>query len=124
MGRPNQGNKAQTPVGYSHGDGVYTGGLATAVLGVVARDTAGGHGFVLGQATLLPVLRCMRFGLPQGVLHGVAGTACRPWERQRSNEVCVEECDGVVVRWIVWRAYLRWHYGLGGALTRGTRSSR
>ena len=34
MGRPDQGNKAQTPVGYSHGTGVSTGGLATAVLGV------------------------------------------------------------------------------------------
>ena len=30
----------------------------------------------------------------------------------------------MVVGWIVWRAYLRRHGGLGGALTRGTRSSR
>ena len=64
MGRPDQGNKAQTPVGYSHGTGVYTGGLATAVLGVVARDTLGVHGFLWGQATLLPALRCMRCGAP------------------------------------------------------------
>ena len=48
MGRPDQGNKAQTPVGYSHGIGVSTGGLATAVLGVVARDTPGVHGVVSG----------------------------------------------------------------------------
>ena len=34
MGRPDQGNKAQTPVGYSHGTGVYIGGLATANTGV------------------------------------------------------------------------------------------
>ena len=46
MGRPDQGNKAQTPVGYSHGTGVSTGGPATAVLGVVARDTPGVHGVV------------------------------------------------------------------------------
>ena len=48
MGRPDQGNKAQTPVGYSHGTGVSTGGPATAVLGVVARDTPGVHGVVWG----------------------------------------------------------------------------
>ena len=52
MGRPDQGNKAQTPVGYSHGTGVSTGGPATAVMGVVARDTpgctelSGGYGVV------------------------------------------------------------------------------
>ena len=46
MGRPDHGNKAQTPVGYSHGTGVSIGGLATAVLGVVARDTPGVHGVV------------------------------------------------------------------------------
>ena len=48
MGRPDQGNKAQTPVGYSHGTGVSTGGPATAVLGVVARDTPGVHCVVWG----------------------------------------------------------------------------
>ena len=62
MGRPDQGTKAQTPVGYFHGTGVSTGGLATAVLGVDARDTPGVHGFVWGPATLLPALRCMRCG--------------------------------------------------------------
>ena len=46
MGRPDQGNKAQTPIGHSHGTGVSTGGLATALLGVVARDTPGVHGVV------------------------------------------------------------------------------
>ena len=54
MGRPDQGKKAQTPVGYSHGTGVSTGGLATAVLGVDARDTPKVHGFVWGRATLSP----------------------------------------------------------------------
>ena len=49
MGRPNQGNKAQTPVGYSHGTGVSTGGLATAVLGVLGihrgcTELSGGYG--------------------------------------------------------------------------------
>ena len=48
MGRPDQGNKAQTPVKYSHGTGVSTGSLATAVLGVVARHTPGVHGIVWG----------------------------------------------------------------------------
>ena len=46
MGRPDQGNKAQTPIGYSHDTGVSNGGPATAVLGVVARDTPGVHGVV------------------------------------------------------------------------------
>ena len=54
MGRPDPGNKAQTPVGYSHGTGVSTGGLATAVLGVVARDTPGVHGVVGGYGVTAP----------------------------------------------------------------------
>ena len=112
MGRPDQGNKAQTPVGYSHGTGVSTGGLATAILGVVARDTPGVHGVVWGLRR------------PLGVLHRVAGTACRPRERRRSGDVCVEGCDGEVVRWTVWRASWRRSGSLGGALTGGTRSSR
>ena len=49
MGRPDQGNKAQTPVGYSHGTGASTGGLATAVREVDARVTPGVHGFVWGR---------------------------------------------------------------------------
>ena len=49
MGRPDQGNKAQTPVGYSHGTGASTGGLATAVRGVDARVSPGVHGFVWGR---------------------------------------------------------------------------
>ena len=64
MGRSDQGKKAQTPVGYSHGTGVSTGGLATAVLGVVARDTMGVHGAVWGGGTSLPALRCTRCGAP------------------------------------------------------------
>ena len=122
MGRPDQGNKAQTPVGFgtrglywrpgygSCGGGCsgYTGGARICV----------GAGDVVAGATVHALRR------PQGVLHGVAGTASRPQERRRSDDVSVEESDGVVVRWIVWRAYLRRHGGLGGALTRGTRSSR
>ena len=64
MGRPNRGNKAQTAVGYSHGTRVSTGGLATAVFGVVARDTPGVHGVVRGRATSLLALRCTRCGAP------------------------------------------------------------
>ena len=51
MGRPDQGNKAQTLVGYSHDTGVSTSGPATAVPGVVARDTPGVHRFVWGLQT-------------------------------------------------------------------------
>ena len=54
MGRPDQGNKAQTLVGYSHGTGVSTGGPATAVFGVVARDTPGVHGVVWGYSVAAP----------------------------------------------------------------------
>ena len=64
MGRPNQGNKAQTPVGYSRGTAVSTGGLATAILGVVARDTPGVHGVVWG-------LR--RYGAPWQCYTGLRG---------------------------------------------------
>ena len=78
MGRPDQGNKAQTPVGYSNGTGVSTGGLATAVLGVVARDTPGVHGFVWGRATLLPVLRCMPCGAPWECYTGLRGQPAGP----------------------------------------------
>ena len=42
MGGPDQGNKAQTHVGYSHGTGVYTGDLATVVTGVHPHITPAG----------------------------------------------------------------------------------
>ena len=44
---------------------------------------------------------------PLGALHGVAGAACKP----RGGEVCIEDCDGVMVRWTVWWAYLEWRGG-------------
>ena len=69
MGRPDQGNKAQTPVGYSHGTGVSTGGPATAVLGVVARDTPGVHGVVWG------LQRC---GAPWECYTGLRGPPAGP----------------------------------------------
>ena len=69
MGRPDQGNKAQTPVGYSHGTGVSTGGPATAVLGVVARDTPGVHGVVWG------LQRC---GAPWECYTGLRGQPAGP----------------------------------------------
>ena len=118
MGRPDQGNKAQTPVGYSHGSRVSTCGLATAVTGVVARDTPGVHRIVWGQATSLPALRCMRCDTPWACYTGLREQPAGPG----SGEVCTEDCDGVIVRWIVGRAYLRWCGGLGGAIKRGTRS--
>ena len=78
MGRLDQGEKAQTPVGYSHGTRVSIGGLATAVLGVVARDTPGVHRFVWGRATLLPALRCMRCGTPWECYTGLRGQPADP----------------------------------------------
>ena len=69
MGRPDQGNKAQTPVGYSHGTGVSTGGPATAVLGLVARDTPGVHGVVWG------LQRC---GAPWKCYTGLRGQPAGP----------------------------------------------
>ena len=78
MGRSDQGNKAQTPVGYSRGTGVSTGGLATAVLGVVARDTPGVHGFVWGRSTLLPAVGCMRCGAPRECNTGLQGQPADP----------------------------------------------
>ena len=84
MGRPDRDNRAQTPVGYSHGTGVSIGGLATAVLGVVARDTPGVHGVVRGRATTLPALRCTRCGALWGVTRGCGDSlqapgAARKW---------------------------------------------
>ena len=73
-----QGNKAQTPVGYSHGTGVSTGGLATAVLGVVARDTLGVHRLVWGRATSLPALRCTRCDAPWECYTGLRGQPAGP----------------------------------------------
>ena len=108
MGRPDQGNKAQTPVGYSHGTGVSTGGLATAVLGVVARDTPWVHGVVWGLRCYGGLLECYT---------GLRG-------RRRNDDLCVEGYDGEVVRWTVLRTSWRRRGSLGGALTGGTRSSR
>ena len=78
MGRPDQGNKGETPVGYSHGTGVSTGGLATAVLGVVARDTPGVHGGVWGRAASLLALRCTHCGAPWECYTGLRGQPSGP----------------------------------------------
>ena len=118
MGRPDQGNKAQTLVGYSHGTGVSTGGLATAITGVVARDTEGVRRFVWGQAASLPALRCMRCDAPWARCTGLQEQPAGPG----SNEICKEDCDGVMVRWTVRWTYLGCRGGLGGAIKRGTRN--
>ena len=78
MGRPDQANKAQIPVGYSHGTAVSTGGLAMAVLGAVARDTPGVHRVVWGRATSLPALRCTRCGAPWECYTGLRGQPAGP----------------------------------------------
>ena len=41
MGRPDQGNKAQTPLGYSHETGVSNGGRVIPVTGVHPQVTLG-----------------------------------------------------------------------------------
>ena len=120
MGRPEKGNKAQTPAGYSHGTGVSTGGPATAVPGVVARDTPGVQRFVWGHAASLPALRCMHCDAPWARYTGLREGPADPG----SGEVCKGDCDGVMVRWTVWWAYLGWRGDLGGAVMRGTRSCR
>ena len=78
MSRSNQGNKAQTCVGYSHSTWVSTGGLATAVLGVVARDTPGVHRVAWGRATSLPALRCTHCGAPWECYTGLRGQPAGP----------------------------------------------
>ena len=57
MGRPDQGNKAQTPVGYSHDTGDSTGGPVTAVTRVVPRVTPGVDGSAWGRAAAPPALQ-------------------------------------------------------------------
>ena len=101
MGRPDQGNKAQTPVGYSYDTGVSTGGPVTAVTGVVARDTSWVQGSAWGRATAPPALRCMSYDAPSARCMGLG----KQPEGPRSGEVYIEDCDGVMVRWTVWWAY-------------------
>ena len=98
MGPSDQGNKAQTPVGYSHGTGVSTGGLATAVLGVVARDTPGVHRVVWGRATSLPALRCTRCRAPWECYTGLRGQPAGPGS---DNEVVM----------CAWRDVTAWSSG-------------
>ena len=120
MGRPDQGNKARTPVGYSRDTGVSTGGPATAVPGVFARDTPGVYGLMWGQAASQRELRCMRCDAPWARYPGLRQQPADPG----SGEVCIEDCTGVMVRWTVRWAYLGWRGDLGGAFMRGTRSCR
>ena len=56
MGRPDQGNKAQTLLGYSHGTGVCFGNLATADTGVHPGLLQGLSGLAHFPMTALPVL--------------------------------------------------------------------
>ena len=101
MGRPDQGNKAQTPEGYSHDTGVSTGGPVTAVTGVVALDAPTVQGSVWGRATALPALRCMSYDAPWARCTGLG----KQLEGPGSGEVYIEDCDGMMVRWTVWWAY-------------------
>ena len=119
MARPDQGNKAQTAVGYSQDTRVSIGGRVTAVTGVAARDTPRVHGSAWGRATALPALRCMSYDAPWSWASctGLGEQA----EGSGSGEVRIEDCDGVMVRWTVWWANLGWRGDLGGAVLRGTR---
>ena len=116
MGCPYQGNKAGTPVGYSHDTGVSTAGQATAVTGVVARNTPGVHRFVWGWATTLLAMRCMRCDSPWVRCTGLPEQPAGPG----SGEVCKEDCDCVTVRWSVWWTCLGWRGDLAGAVMEGT----
>ena len=120
MGRPDQGNKAQTPVGYSHDTGVSTGGPVTAATGVVARDTPRVHGFAWGRATALLALRRMSYDTPWARCTGLGEQP----EGPVSGEARIEDSDGVMVGWTVWWAYLGWRGDLGGTVLRGTRGCR
>ena len=102
MGRPDRVNKAQTFEGYSHDTGVSTGGPVTAVTGVVARDTPRVQGSAWGRATALPALRCMRCNAPWARCTGLG----KQPEGLGSGEVYIQDCNGVMVRWTVWWAYL------------------
>ena len=57
MGCPDQGNKAQTPVGYSKGTGISTGGPVTAVTGVFPQATLGSR-----KLCWYPCARAVRLG--------------------------------------------------------------
>ena len=96
MGRPDQGNKAQTPVGYSHDTGVSTDGPVTAVTGVVAQDTPRVRGSAWGRATALPALRCMSYDAPWSWARCM-GLGEQP-DGPGNGEVRIEDCDGVMVR--------------------------
>ena len=122
MSRPDQGNKAQTLVGYSHDTGVSTGGPVTAVTGVVARDTPRVHGYAWGRATALPALRCMSYDAPWSWAR-CTGVGEQP-DGPGSGEVRIGDCDGVMVGWTVWWAYLGWRGDLGGAVLRDTQCCR
>ena len=87
MGRPDQGNKARTLVGYSHDTGVSTGGPVTAVTGVVARDTLRVQGSAWGRARALPALRCMSYDAPWARCTGLGEQS----EGPGSGEVYIED---------------------------------
>ena len=102
MGRPDQGNNTQTPVGYSRDTGVSTGGPAKAVTGVVARELLWPrfHGSLGGRAAALSAQRSMSYDAPS------SWASCKAYGEQPygpgNGEVRIEECDGVMVRLTVW----------------------
>ena len=75
MSHPDQGNKGQTTIGYSHGTGVSIGGPATAVTGKLFGR--------LGDPPVLPE-SCSRghgdTAAPPGVTRGVTGHPSIPTE--------------------------------------------
>ena len=118
MRRPDQGKKAQTPVGYSLDTGVSTGGPVTAVRGVVTRVTPWVDGTAWERLTAPPALQCVRYDAPW------------PWdpskesreqhEAPRRGEVRIRDGDGVMVSWTVWWAYMGWRRNRGGVVLKGT----
>ena len=98
MGQPDQGKKAQTPVRYSHGTGIATGGPVTAVTGVIPRVTLGveilfiqsfNHSFCGVLYPWLGLKSCGRSAAPAP--RGSTGRWLR-WT------VCTQGCGGVRVK--------------------------
>ena len=118
MGRPDQGNKAQTFVGYFHDTGVSTGGPLMAVTRVVTRVGPRVDGSEWERATAPPALQCVRYDAPWSW----------DWSRELGEqhegpgrgEVRIGDGDGVMVMWTVWWVYLEWRGDLGGVLLKGT----
>ena len=107
MGRPDQGNKAQTPVGCSHDTGVSTGPGYGSYGGSCSGYSEGSRVCVgAGDSAAGAAVHELR--RPLGTLHGVGGVAWRPRKR-RSVRRGLRRRDGHVGRMVgvlgmAWRS--------------------